>query len=137
MRKQPRDLRITAIVIGLLLASLPAAGAQALGRVAGRVLDQTGSVLPGVAIDLVVNSIGLFTTTDGEGRYRFDAVPPGSAELACRLLNFSVLRRTVNVASGASVALDIVLSLSLNADVVVTGTSTFRNIADVDHPAEN
>ena len=31
------------------------AGAQASGRVIGRVLDQTGAALPGVAIDLFVN----------------------------------------------------------------------------------
>jgi hypothetical protein len=130
-------LRITAIVIALLLVLSPAAGAQATGRVAGRVLDQTGSVLPGVTIDLVVNSTELTTTTDGEGQYRFDAVPSGRAELTYRLLNFGVYRRTVNVASGAYVAQDIVLTLSLNADVVVTGTSTFRNIADVENPADN
>jgi hypothetical protein len=130
-------LRIAAIVAGLLLVLSPDAGAQAPGRVTGRVLDQTGLVLPGVTIDLIVNATELTTTTDSEGQYRFDAVPSGSAELSYRLLNFSVLRRTVNVAIGASVVQDIVLTLSLNADVVVTGTRTFRNIADVESPAES
>jgi outer membrane cobalamin receptor len=53
------------------------------------------------------------------------------------VLNFSVTRRTVNVAEGERVAADIVMTLSLNADVEVTGTRTFRNIADVENPAEN
>ncbi len=130
-------LRITTIAASLLLAIASAAVAQPPGRVAGRVLDQTGGVLPGVTIDLVVNATELTTITDGEGRYRFDAVPAGTAELTFRLLNFSVVRRVVDVAAGRSPAADIVLTLSLNADVVVTGTRTFRNIAEVENPAEN
>ena len=53
------------------------------------------------------------------------------------MLNFSVLRREVRVESGITVNSDSVLTLSLNADVVVTGTTTFRNIVDVENPAEN
>ena len=41
------------------------------------------------------------------------------------------------VVKGESVSRDVVLTLSMNADVIVTGTSTFRNIADVENPAEN
>jgi len=131
------DLRITTLIIGLLLFAASAASAQVPGRLAGRVLDQTGGVLPGVTIDLVVDTTELTTTTDHEGEYRFDGVPPGKAELTCRLLNFSVVRRTVDVAAGESIAADIVMTLALNADVVVTGVRTFRNIADVENPAEN
>jgi hypothetical protein len=57
-------------------------------------------------------------------------------ELTYRLLNFSVLTRTVAVGA-VPVTADAVLTLSLNADVVVTGTRTFRNIADVEHPEDN
>ena len=48
-----------------------------------------------------------------------------------------MLRRTVSVSSGASITADVVLTLSLNADVIVTGSRTFRNVADVENPAEN
>ena len=127
----------TATLVAALLLITGASGAETPGRVAGRVLDQTGGVLPGVTIDLVVHATELTTTTDGEGRYRFDGVPAGTAEISCRLLNFSVARRTLAVAAGASLTADVVMTLSLNADVVVTGTRTFRNIAEVEHPAEN
>jgi hypothetical protein len=113
------------------------ANAQSTGRVSGRVLDQTGAALPGVAIDLIVSSRELTTATDESGGYAFDEVPAGNAELTFRLINFSVLRRNVAVAGGASVTADAVLTLSLSADVIVTATSTFRNIADVEDPAAN
>jgi hypothetical protein len=90
-------LWITGILFATFCLTGAAAHGQQTGSVAGRVLDQTGGVLPGVTIDLVVNRTELTTTTDGEGRYRFDRVPAGSAELTCRLLNFSVMRRAINV----------------------------------------
>lgn len=129
--------RIATFVAGLVLWIASTASGQALGRVTGRVADQTGGVLPGVAVDAVVNGLELTATTDGEGRYQFDGVPAGRAELTYRLLNFSVVRRTVYVAPGASVPADVTMTLSLNADVVVTAPGTFRNIADVENPAES
>ncbi len=131
------SLEIPTILLALLLCIGVNVYAQAPGRVSGRVLDQTGAVLPGVAIDLVVNSRELTAVTDDTGAYRFDAVPAGNAELTFRLLNFSVLRRSVSVANGASVNADVVLTLSLSADVIVTGAGTFRNVADVEDPAAN
>jgi hypothetical protein len=127
---------IVTLVLVLVCAALDA-NAQSPGRVSGRALDQTGAALPGVVIDLLMNSRELTATTDEVGRYRFDDVPAGNAELTFRLINFGVLRRTVVVASGASVTADVVLTLALSADVIVTGTSTFRNVADVEDPAAN
>jgi hypothetical protein len=107
------------------------------GRIAGRVLDQTGAALSGVTIDLVVHMTELTAISGNDGRYEFDATPQGPGELTFRLLNFTVVRRTVTIGDVARTMPDIVLALAVNADVVVTGTSTFRNIADVEHPAEN
>jgi hypothetical protein len=47
------------------------------------------------------------------------------------------VRRTLQIAAGQTVTANAVLSLSVTADVVVTGTRTFRNIADLQNPAEN
>lgn len=128
----------TNILLSIILCSVTlTANAHSTGQVTGRVVDQTGAALPGVAIELVANNRELTATTDDAGRYRFDDVPAGNAELTFRTLNFSVLRRTVIVPSGASVTADALLTLSLSADVIVTGTRTFRNVADVDDPAAN
>ena len=128
---------VLAVVVGASLLFTAPAYAQSGGTITGRVADETGGVLPGVTVDL--HSAGMETTavTDGIGDYRFDGVPPGPAELTFKLINFTIVRRTVDVASGQTVAIDAVLGLSLTADVVVTGTRTFRNIADLENPAEN
>ena len=129
--------RTPALVAALLLLTTSVASTAGHGRVAGLVLDQTGAVLSGVSVDLVVKDTEMTTTTDAQGQYCFEEVPAGTAELTFRQLNFSVLRRQVRVTGGATVTSDTVMTLSLTADVVVTGTSTFRNIADVENPAAN
>jgi TonB-dependent Receptor Plug Domain/TonB dependent receptor len=48
-----------------------------------------------------------------------------------------VLRRTVDVATGQRHTADVVMMLALSADVVVTGSAKFRNIADVENPSES
>jgi hypothetical protein len=111
--------------------------AQSTNTVAGRVLDQTGAALPGVTIDLVVGGTELTAVTDGAGSYRFDNVPAGTGELTYRLINFTVFRRQVIVGSGQTTTADSTLLLSLSADVVVTGSATFRNIADIENPSGN
>jgi len=133
--------RYTTLVV--LLCSLVFASivhAQSTGQVAGRVVDQTRAPLPGVRIDLEATAAGAVEQTqitDDDGRYTFAAVPTGQAELTYRLLDFNVLRRTVQVTGGQTTTQDLVLTLSLSADVVVTASTTFRNIADIENPAEN
>jgi hypothetical protein len=113
-----------------------ASGAET-GTLAGRVVDQTGAPLSGVTIELVTPAGEATLTSDASGSFRFDGVAHGPADLTLRLINFTVQRRTVTVQGDRTSTGSIVMRLSLRADVVVTGTSTFRNIVDVEQPAEN
>lgn len=128
--------RITTFVLLTFLAG-SSTYAQTTGAIAGRVVDQTGAVLPGVTIDLGAGSTERTTVTDAKGAFAFDSVPVGAGELTFRLINFTVLRRTTTVMSNQTLTVEAVLTLSLNADVIVTGVATFRNVADADNPAEN
>ena len=115
-----------------------AARAQGGGAVAGVVADETGGVLPGVIVDLDAGDSVLTAVSDAAGAYRIDGAPAGPATLTFRLVNFSTARQEVTVpAAGETLAVDATLTLSLTADVVVTGTRTFRNIADLENPREN
>ena len=113
--------------------------AQAPASVAGRVVDQTGLPLPGVTVELrrQDGQPPEITTTSEDGTYRFEGLTVGTTQVTFRLLNFAVVRRAVTVATGQQATVDAVLQLSLNADVTVTGPRTFRNLADLENPAEN
>ena len=123
------------LVLVLVLAA--SAAAQGNGVVAGVVADETGGVLPGVLVELETVDGQLTAVTDGTGEYRFNDAPAGPATITFRLVNFSTARQEVTVSAGQTLTVDATLTLSLTADVVVTGTRTFRNIADLENPAEN
>jgi outer membrane receptor protein involved in Fe transport len=124
------------LLISLLQTSV---WAQGTGSVIGTVSDETGGVLPGVAVELkpAASRQPLETVTDGVGSYRFDRVPAGPAELTIRLINFSMVRRTVSVTAGAAVQVNAVMLVATSADIVVTAPQTFRNLAEIENPAEN
>jgi hypothetical protein len=130
-------MKILAAVVVCLCVGAGLAAAQSVGVVAGQVVDETGGVLPGVSVDLHSGANELTAVTDATGSYRFDGVPAGPAEITFKLINFSVVRRMVTVSPAAPVTANATLGLSLTADVVVTGSRTFRNIADLENPAEN
>jgi hypothetical protein len=113
--------------------------AQGNGVVTGTVADETGGVLPGVSVELRPAGAvtALEATTGGEGVYRFENVPAGSAELTFRLINFSTVRRAITVTPGTPVRADAVMLVAASADIVITAPRTFRNLAEIDNPAEN
>src|SRR5689334_7152166 len=125
---------------GLLLNSTGAlAQTPAGGQVSGKVTDETAAVLPGVTVDLRLLSGGpnQSTTTSATGEYAFKNLAPGRYYLSFTLINFgSIVHRDIDVASGTT-TVNAVMHLALNAEVTVTGTSTFTNLADVEDPAEN
>jgi hypothetical protein len=133
------SLRHGGILVGLLFFFQGIVWAQGAGTVAGVVRDATGAVLPGVSVELLSagSSAPAETVTDGAGTYRFDNVPSGPAELLVRLINFSAVRRTVTVISGATATADVTMLVATSADIVVTAPRTFRNLAEVENPAEN
>jgi hypothetical protein len=130
-------IRITTFVLGILVFGVRLAMAQATGVVSGRVVDQTSAPLPGVAIDAGTDAGEWTTVTNSNGEYRFTAIAAGSAELTFRLINYTVNRQQVAVTAGTALSINVVMLLALSADVVVTGQSTFRNVADAQDPAGN
>ena len=130
---------VTVCLVAVFLLSYQEAWAQATGSVTGTVVDETGGVLPGVTVQLLPSGAqaALETVTDGSGVYRFDKVSTGVAQLTIRLINFSTIRRNVNVTSGSPVTANVSMVVATSADIVVTAPKTFRNLAEIENPAEN
>jgi hypothetical protein len=130
--------RTLLFLAGWCLAAASAV-AQTPRQVRGRVTDDGGGVLPGVAVEIRLLSGGPArqTATSPRGEYRFDELTPGRYQLSFTLINFaSIVHRDIDVA-GSSVVVDAVMHFSLNAEVTVTGKRTFVNLADAEKPAEN
>ena len=133
-------LRAAALLLACCL--LPVWGAeaasQATGSISGLVTDQTGAVLPGVTVELRAEGRPVRTeVTDATGRYAFASVTPGPVAVAFRLINYVGVRQAVSVPPGQAVALDVMLYLSLAADITVTGSRTFRNLAELEPVPDN
>jgi hypothetical protein len=127
-------------IIAFSFAVFPlAALAQGTGMVTGTVADETGGVLPGVAVELRAagSQTSVETVTDGTGVYLFDGVQAGPAELTFRLINFSAVRRPITVTAGGTIRTNVVMLVAASADIVITAPRTFRNLAEIDNPAEN
>jgi hypothetical protein len=114
-----------------------AADAELHGIVTGRVLDETGGVLPGVTVSLRAATTERTTVTTAAGAYRFEDVPIGPAAIAFALLDFAVVEHAVTVDGGREVEANAVMRLALRAEVVVTAEPSLGNVADTDVPSDN
>ena len=124
-----------AVVLSLLAQPLFAQSISLTGRVS----DDTGGALPGVAVELLgADSKRLLQTlTNPAGEYRLDRVDSGRYELRFSLINFGSVTKRITLAAGKAASVDAVLPLALTAEVTVTSHRTFRNLAEVENPAEN
>ena len=132
-----RNQAVVAVLFTLLIQTL--ASAQGTGSITGTVEDETGGVLPGVTVSVTIPGSPPIpeTVTDASGAYRFDRLPAGPAELTFRLINFSGGRRTVTVTPGATITANVRMVVAVSADIVITAPRTFRNLAEIENPAEN
>jgi hypothetical protein len=128
-------------VLGLAILAARATAASAQTAVlSGQVVDQTGSVLPGVSVQAIASDrrTTAIELTDRQGRYAFANLPAGQYTVVFSVMNFADVRRqAVSVSSTAPARVDVTMHLALNAAVVVTAHDSFRNLADLPHPEEN
>jgi hypothetical protein len=116
------------LVLALLLAAATTPAIASGGAISGVVLDPSGGVIPGATVELRTSSGALVSDviTDRIGGFQFDGLPDGTFVVEVSLPNFSRFRRSnVQVAAGTTRVLKITLSLSLSADVMVTGKRSF------------
>lgn len=96
---------------------LPFAVAE-LGRIEGRLLDPEGR--PVRRVEVFVDYFRAWTKKDG--RFTFDAVLPGKAQLTTRKTGFVGLEKEIEVGAGETVRLDIELALADGGSLILAGT---------------
>jgi hypothetical protein len=106
----------------LLATPMLAQFGEAKGSLFGRVVDEQGGALPGVAVTLKGPGAPANATTDARGEFRFLNLTPGTYTLSLALAGFSsVNRENVVVALGRGTELTETMKLSsVAATVTVT-----------------
>jgi len=121
-----KQLPTTFLLILTLALGLGAAFAQTQrGSIDGRVVDNTGAVLPGVSVTvagpLLITS--QLQTSDAGGNYIFVNLPPGTYELTYAIPGFQTLvRQGVIVSVGRTTTIDVSLDVAgVQETVTVVG----------------
>jgi hypothetical protein len=100
------------------------AGTALPGQIEGRATDESGAVLPGVTIELAVESAHRRAVTGADGRYRFADLPSGVATMSAQLAGFVTASRSFDF-DRASTRVDFVMTVaSISETVTVSGEST-------------
>lgn len=117
-----RKLLISLIIMLAFVASGLAQSQSTSGNIEGRVVDQNGAVVPGVAVSTTNQDTGFgkTATTDSDGNYIFVLLPPGryKVEVAAAKGFAAATYNNVQVTVGAKTTLEITLSAGGSVNVV-------------------
>lgn len=108
-------------VVGVLVVG--PVTAQTTGRIEGRIVDPDGRAVAGVTVTASSLSLqGIRTAvTEGDGLFRFPALPPGNYEVTAQLLGFNPLEvPVVAVTLDRTSSLELSLTRAQRETVVVT-----------------
>src|SRR5580692_1562108 len=124
---------LTVFVFVFLVVTVSSLWAQTstTGAIAGVVTDPTAAVVSGVSITLknVDTGSSASTTSNAQGSYNFPLLSPGNYSVSANGTGFKGTTKDVTVALGASVTLNLELSISSQKETVevteqVTGVQT-------------
>jgi len=106
--------------------------AQDTGKIRGVVQDTEGNPLIGANVYLVGTTLG--SSTDRDGTYIIQDVPPGSYTLVASYLGYKTEKQSISVSAGETITQNFTLSTDalLMDAVVVTGTPGGAGIAKRD-----
>src|SRR5258706_1493056 len=114
------------IFCSAISAASVAVSGQALnaGTVTGVVTDPNNAVVPNASVTIAnaVTGYTRSTSTDADGSFRFNDVPPNNYQLKASAPGFSSEQQSVTVRTSAPISVKVPLSVS-NASETVTITS--------------
>src|SRR5260370_14841620 len=104
----PAVLGLLVLLCFLLMPQGLSAQVSTTGKIAGTVTDSSGAAVPNLAVSVKSSALLVAGTTrsEGDGRYLFDLLPPGTYELTVAATGFNTAKRT-----------DIVLTAGFTATI--------------------
>jgi hypothetical protein len=129
-----RTKKAAMLAVGLLLMS---STAMAQSTIAGRVVDNTGAVLPGTTVEATSPAIieGTRTVvTDGQGRYSVVDLRPGVYTVTFTLTGFSrVVRQGIELPTNFTATVDATMNVgTLEETITVSGQSPVVDVQQVE-----
>ena len=121
-------LRYRNLVLLSILSTVLCYSQVTVGRITGTVTDQSGAIVPGIAVTAEESSTGVTTqvTTLENGSYVFTSLPPGTYSLSVEKQGFTAVHQT-------GIVLDAASSRTIN---LILKTSTLAESVSVEATAE-
>jgi hypothetical protein len=129
-----RGLMVVVIAVCVCAAAVwPAAAQQSAASIIGQVTDESGGVLPGVAVTATSPALqvpDMVAISDARGGYRLSPLPIGTYTLVYTLSGFQTVRReNVRLTVGFVAQVDVSLRVgSLEESVTVSGASPIIDV---------
>ena len=113
-----RTLRLWAVALFALSVAVPGFAQGTNGTLDGRVIDEQGLALPGVAVTAQNTATGFqrSATSDSSGNYRIPGLPVGGYEVKAEMAGFAGQARKVSVAVSATTTLDFRMTVATKAE---------------------
>lgn len=125
--------RCVVVVVFLIGIVAPARAQQGTADLRGRVIDQQGAAMPGVALVVTNQDNGQFreATSGADGAFLLSGMVPGTYEVRAELTGFKTfVSRDVTLAVGRSTALEVKLELgAIVESVTVTGEAPLVDVS--------
>ena len=131
-----RPFLVELAIAALVLLVAANASAQSTGNITGLVSDETGAVLPGVTVEVTSPALieGVRTApTDTSGRYRIEALQPGTYTVTFRLEGFKTfVREGIVLTTGFTATVNAQLGVgALEERLTVSGESPLVDVQNV------
>ncbi|BCS34461.1 hypothetical protein TBR22_A36880 [Luteitalea sp. TBR-22] len=115
------------VLLAAVLCATPALAQETTGRVAGTVVDTSNAAIPGATVKIEGGAVNQMAVTDGEGKFSFAALPPGTYRLTTTLQGFKTsVVDDLQVAIGKSATVNVSLSVGGLAEQVTVEASAVR-----------
>ena len=120
--------RLCIFVVALILfgASVPSRAQTSLASLRGRVIDQSGAVLPGASVTVRQTDTDTTRTglTNGVGQFYLPSLPAGTYEMTVEMQGFTTSKRTLILHVGEQANAELTLFVAGTSEKVeVTGQS--------------
>ncbi|MCY1032900.1 carboxypeptidase regulatory-like domain-containing protein [Corallococcus sp. BB11-1] len=135
---RPMRLSPSVLLLGLALTLAACKGSEepstpqptTTARLTGKVALEGAASPEGILVALTGTTLN--ASTDAQGAFLLEAVPPGTHELTAARQGYTTVRQTVSVSAGESAALSLTLKVArgrLSGVITLEGASTSAGIA--------